>query len=178
LRGGLKCTLDLPTADKANFNFDRQSEFATYCALARTRVPVPEVYGFADDRDPMNLAGAGYILLEKLPGKPLAWHETSLVQKEKSSRQLTDIYVYLEQSPFSMLGSLQLSPTGLPEVGPAFFDYGSKEELVPCGPFSHSNDYYTAMILRQIRLIKDDVIAASAPLDQGFSGDQCLIDSA
>lgn len=53
-------------------NFDRRSEFATYCFLAKTAVPVPEVYDCADDNDPANLVGAGYILFKKLPGKPLA----------------------------------------------------------------------------------------------------------
>lgn len=89
----------------------------------------------------MNPVGAGYILLEKLSGKPLAWHE---------ARQLADIYTNLEQHPFDKLGRLQLLSTGLPEVGPALFDYGSSGNLIPFGLFSHSNDYYTVMILRQI----------------------------
>ncbi|RDL39399.1 Uncharacterized protein BP5553_03739 [Venustampulla echinocandica] len=116
LRDGIKCTVNLPSADTAYFNFDvlggcnyhgsivfedgktwlarfrlpnhnepplqernfdRCSEFATYRFLARTAVPVPEVYDCADDDDPINLVGAGYILLEKLAGKPLAWDEAS-----------------------------------------------------------------------------------------------------
>jgi hypothetical protein len=168
LRDGIKCTVNLPSADQAYFNFDvlggrnyhgsivfedgktwlarfrlpnhnepplqernfdRRSEFATYCFLARTAVPVPEVYDCADDDDPMNLVGAGYILLEKLTGKPLAWHEASDVQKEKFSHQLAEIYANLEQHSLNGLGRLQLSSTGLPEVGPAFFDYGSSKVL-------------------------------------------------
>ena len=103
LRDGIKCTVNLPSADQAYFNFDvlggcnyhgsivfedgktwlarfrlpnhnepplqernfdGRSEFATYCFLAGTAVPVPEVYDFADDDDPMNLVGAEYVLLE------------------------------------------------------------------------------------------------------------------
>lgn len=205
LRDGMKCTVNLPSANQAYFNFDvlggrnyhgsivfedgktwlarfrlpnhnepplqernfdRRSEFATYCFLARTAVPVPEVYDCADDDDPMNLVGAGYILLEKLTGKPLAWHEASVVQKEKFSHQLAEIYANLEQHSVNGLGRLQLSSTGLPEVGPAFFDYGSSGNLIPFGPFSHSNDYYTALIQQQIQLIKTGEVASSAPLDQ------------
>ncbi|KAI0159979.1 hypothetical protein GGR52DRAFT_172097 [Hypoxylon sp. FL1284] len=67
-------------------NFDRRSEFATYRLLAETAIPVPKVYDCADDEDPMNLVGAGYILLEKLAGKPLEWYQVSEVQKVKFSR--------------------------------------------------------------------------------------------
>ncbi|KAI0536799.1 hypothetical protein GGR58DRAFT_514303 [Xylaria digitata] len=205
LRNGIKCTVNLPSADQAYFNFDvlggcnyhssivfddgktwlarfrlpnhnepplqernfdRRSEFATYCFLARTAVPVPRVYDCADDDDPMNLVGAGYILLEKLAGKPLAWHEASEVQKEKFSRQLAEIYTNLEQHPLNGIGRLQLSSMGLPEAGPAFFDYDSNGNLIPFGPFSHSNDYYTALIQQKIQLVKTGEVATSAPLDQ------------
>ncbi|TRX96856.1 hypothetical protein FHL15_002162 [Xylaria flabelliformis] len=147
-------------------NFDRRSEFATYRFLAKTAIPVPQVYDCADDEDPMNLIGAGYILLEKLVGKPLEWHEASEVQKAKFSRQLADIYANLEQHPLDRLGRLQLLSTGLPEVGPAFFDYDSDGNLIPFGPFSHSNEYYKALIQQKIQLIKTGEAATSAPLDQ------------
>jgi len=205
LRDGIKCTVNLPSADQAYFNFDvlggcnyhssimfedgktwlarfrlpnhnepplqeknfdRRSEFATNCFLAGTAVPVPEVYDCADDDDPTNLVGAGYILLEKLAGKPLAWHEANEVQKEKFSRQLAEIYTNLDQHPLNGLGRLQLSSKGLPEAGPAFFDYGPSGNLIPFGPFSYSNDYYTALIQQKIQLIKTGEIASSAPLDQ------------
>lgn len=204
LRDGLKCTLNLPIAEKAYFNFDilggrnyhgsivfedgkawlarfrlpnhnepplqernfdRRSEFATYRFLARTAAPVPEVYDVADDGDPKNPVGAGYILLEKLPGKPLAWHKANETQKGKFSRQLADIYIDLEEHSFNELGRLQLSPTGVLEVGPAFFDYDSKGNSIPCGPFSQSNDYYKTVILRQIQLINSSEIVTSTPSD-------------
>ncbi|PVH90461.1 hypothetical protein DM02DRAFT_665053 [Periconia macrospinosa] len=56
-------------------NFDRCSEFSTYRFLAEADVPVPRVYDYANDEDLTNAVGAGYILVEKLAGKPLAWHE-------------------------------------------------------------------------------------------------------
>ncbi|KAI1753801.1 hypothetical protein F4782DRAFT_545562 [Xylaria castorea] len=205
LRDGIKCTVNLPSADQAYFNFDvlggcnyhgsivfddgktwlarfrlpnhnepplqernfdRRSEFATYRFLTGTAVPVPEVYDCADDDDPMDIVGAGYILLEKLAGKPLAWHKASEVQKEKFSRQLAEICANLEQHPLNGLGRLQLSSMGLPEAGPAFFDCDSNGNLIPFGPFSHSNHYYTALIQQKIQLVKTGEVATSAPLDQ------------
>ncbi|KAK5633574.1 hypothetical protein RRF57_009288 [Xylaria bambusicola] len=205
LRGGINCTVNLPSPDQAYFNsdilggcnyhgsivfddgktwlarfrlpnhnepplqernFDRRSEYAVYRFLDGTAAPVPEVYDCADDDDPSNPVGAGYILLEKLAGKPLAWHEASEVQKEKFSRQLASIYVNLEKHPLNGLGRVQLSSMGLPEVGPAFFDYDPNGKLIPFGPFSQSNDYYRALIQQKIQLVRTGEIATSAPLDQ------------
>ncbi|KAJ4315182.1 hypothetical protein N0V84_008516 [Fusarium piperis] len=149
-------------------NFDRRSEFATYRFLAEAAVPVPRVYDYADDEDPSNAVGAGYILVEKLAGKPLAWHEADHVQREKFMRQLADIYTQLEKHPLGALGRLQPSSSsaGQPEVGPAFFDYDSSGRAVPFGPFDNMDDYYKALIQHKIGLIKTGEIAPSAPLDQ------------
>lgn len=207
LRDGIKCSVNIPSANQPYFNFDvlggcnyhgsivfedgktwlarfrlpnhnepplqernfdGRSEFATYCFLAGTAIPVPEVYECADDDDPMNLVGAGYILLEKLAEKPLAWHEASKVQRGNFSRQLAEIYTNLEQYPLNGLGRLQLSSMGLPGAGLAFFDYDSSGNLNPFSPFSHSNDYYTALIQQKIQLIKTGEIASSVPLDQNL----------
>ncbi|KAF4996594.1 hypothetical protein FDECE_12363 [Fusarium decemcellulare] len=129
-------------------NFDRRSEFATYRFLAEAAVPVPRVYDYADDEDPSNAVGAGYILVEMLAGKPLAWDEADQAQREKFLRQLADIYTQLEKHPLGALGRLQPSSSsaGQPEVGPAFFHY--------------------ALIQHKIDLIKTGEIAPSAPLDQ------------
>lgn len=141
-------------------NFDRRSEFATYKFLANTAIPVPQVYDVADDEDDLNSVGAGYILLEKLPGRSMVWDEASEEQKISFSRQLADFYIDLEQHPFSKLGRLELSPTGHVEVGPAFFDYDSNREPSPVGPFTCSNDYYTEVIRHQIRDLQTDEISA------------------
>lgn len=147
-------------------NFDRCSEFATYRHLARAGIPVPKVYDYANDEDPKNLVGAGYILLEKLSGKPLEWHEASEVQKEWFLRQLADVYVSLEQHSFDIIGRLQLSSNRVPEVGPAFFDYDDSGKLIPFGPFNSSNEYYTALIQQRIKLIESKELASSSPLAQ------------
>jgi hypothetical protein len=154
-------------------NFDRRSEFATYRFLAEAAVPVPRVYDYADDEDPSNAVGAGYILVEKLAGKPLAWHEADQAQRDKFMRQLADIYAQLEKHPLGALGRLQPSSSspssssaGKPEVGPAFFGYDSSGSAVPFGPFNNTDDYYEALIQHKIGLIKTGEIAPSAPLDQ------------
>src|SRR5947207_11981613 len=121
VRDGIKCTINLLTAEEACFNFDiyggrnyhisigfkdgitwlarfrlpnhnapqaaernfdRRSEFAIYRFLATTSVPVPKVYDVADDNDPANHVGAGYILLEKLLGKTMTWNDATATQKE------------------------------------------------------------------------------------------------
>lgn len=143
-------------------NFDRCSEFATYCFLAEADVPVPRVYDYADDEDPTNAVGAGYILVEKLAGKPLAWHEADQLQREKFTRQLADIYTRLEKHPLGAIG--RLHPPS--EVGPAFFNYDSSEHAVPFGPFDNTDDYYKALIQQKIELIKTGEVAPYAPLDQ------------
>lgn len=53
-------------------NFDRYSEFAIYRFLAEAAIPVLRVYDFANNKDLSNTISAGYILIEKLVGKPLA----------------------------------------------------------------------------------------------------------
>lgn len=149
-------------------NFDRRSEFATYRFLAEAAVPAPRVYDYADDEDPSNAVGAGYILVEKLAGKPLAWDEADQTQKTKFMRQLAEIYSQLEKHPLRALGRLQPSSSsaGQLEVGPAFFDYDSSGRAVPFGPFSNTDDYYKALIQHKISLIKTGEIAPSAPVDQ------------
>lgn len=207
LRHGMKCTVHLPAAGQAAFNwdvvggrnyhgsivfedgkawlarfrlpnhnapaveernFDRRSEFATYRFLADTGIPVPCVYGYADDEDPSNAVGAGYILVEKLAGSPLDWQELTQAQKEKVMCQLADIYAQLEKHPLGALGRLQPSSSSTcePEVGPAFFDYDSSGCLVPFGPFDNTDDYYKAWIQHKMELIKTGEIAPFAPLDQ------------
>lgn len=145
-------------------NFDRRSEFATYVALANAGVPVPKVFDVADDHNPLNLIGAGYILMERISGKPLAQHEADPVQKKYFSQQLADIYLKVKQLPFNQIGRLQLPPNGRPEVGPAFFDYSSTEP-VPVGPFTQSDLYYKARIQQQISLIRSRELGTSAPVD-------------
>ena len=147
-------------------NFDRRSEFTTYRFLATTSIPVPEVHDYADDGDVSNAVGAGYILLEKLPGKPMTWYAATEEQKETFSRQLADIYIELDRHPFEKLGRLQpgLNADSI-EIGPAFFNYDPAGKASPCGPFEQSSDYYRILVDRGLNLMKTREIATSTPVD-------------
>ncbi|KAI9055645.1 hypothetical protein LZ554_000589 [Drepanopeziza brunnea f. sp. 'monogermtubi'] len=149
-----------PTKEK---NFDGRSEFATYKYLAGAGIPVPAVFDIADDGDPLNLVGAGYILFQKLQGRPMDWASASGEQKTNFSRQLAEVYVKLEQHPFRQLGRLQLSSSGEVEVGPAFFEYDSRGEPVPKGPYANSNDCYRDLILHQVQLLHMCELLTSLP---------------
>jgi hypothetical protein len=102
--------------------------------------------------------------MEKLPGKPMAWHRATTAQKNYFSRQLADIYLQIHQIPFHAIGCLQLSSDGLPEAGPAFFDY-SFPDPVSVGPFKQSHSYFEAKIKHQISLIRSGEIGTTAPTD-------------
>ena len=154
---------DVPLEEK---NFDRRSEFATYRFLGRTSVPALEAYEYADDGDASNAVGAGYILFEKLFGKPMPWYDAREDRKVRFSPQRADIYVELARYPFGQLGRLRPgSMTEAPEVGPAFFDYDPTRKPVARGPFEHPDDYYQAIVERGIHLMKTRQMAISAPVD-------------
>lgn len=149
-------------------NFDRRSEYATYSFLKKALVPVPEVFEVADDNDPNNPVGSGYILLEKFPGNPMDWDAANDLQKDKVCQQLADIYTKIKKQPLDRLGRLQPSssnPTSI-EVGPAFFTYDQNGNATAIGPFKTSNEYYTAIINHRLNLVKTREIAPSAPTDQ------------
>lgn len=150
-------------------NFDRRSEYATYNYLAQATVLVPKVFEVADDNDPHNPVGAGYILFEKIRGNPMDWELANESQKNKVCEQLADIYIKLENQPLNKLGHLQPSssdPTSSFEVGPAFFAYGPTGKLNPVGPFTSSTEYYTALLKYRLNLVKTREIATTAPVDQ------------
>lgn len=81
--------INQPSTEKVNF--DRMSEVATYQLLRSTTIPVPQVFDFAPDGD-NNQVGAGYILLEKVQGRPMNWFQASQPQKEYIIQQLADIH--------------------------------------------------------------------------------------
>jgi hypothetical protein len=57
-------------------------EVATMVFLHReTSIPAPEVFDWGAESDPRNDVGIGYILIEKLKGKPLNWQQLTAQQK-------------------------------------------------------------------------------------------------
>ncbi|KAI9757506.1 MAG: hypothetical protein M4579_003419 [Chaenotheca gracillima] len=129
-----------------------QSEAATYSFLARTKVPAPRVFEVVLGAD--NLVGAGYILMEKIPGKPLTSIPKSPEQKRKVLGQLASVYAELEKHPFPAIGSLD--EIGTDHVGPLASELlADLNETRPnlLGSFSTSAAYYEAMITRVLGLI-------------------------
>ncbi|KAJ6781368.1 hypothetical protein PWT90_10439 [Aphanocladium album] len=90
------------------------SEVATLMFLDKTIVPASGVYGYAREHSD-NLVGIGYILMEKLPGKPLDWPAATPDQGRKVMDQLADLQIEVSKHPLPALGSL--NTPGSAEVG-------------------------------------------------------------
>jgi hypothetical protein len=82
-----------------------------YLALKCPEVPVPKILGFCSNSE---LSGIGeeYILMEKVPGKPLdeIWPSLSFEDKSRLTSQLCLIFVKLKSLTFNKLGSFTLVP--------------------------------------------------------------------
>ncbi|KAG6053906.1 hypothetical protein E4U17_004241 [Claviceps sp. LM77 group G4] len=135
-----------------------QSEAMTMQFLDRhTRVPSPRVFDWACESDPTNTIGVGYILMEKLNGTSLRWHEATAAQKEKIVRQYAEIMLELERHPFDQLGSL-ISKGAAAEsqiqVGALadFSTFRSGDGGMPLGPFRTSEEAFRAIIEAYIRM--------------------------
>ncbi|KAJ4298688.1 hypothetical protein N0V88_003720 [Collariella sp. IMI 366227] len=122
---------------KAIGDYDLRSEAATILFLqSQTRVPVPQVFGWAAATDPDNDVGVGYILMEKLVGKPVHWPQLSASEKEKVMQQLADVYLEIERHPFDR------DPTKFGGIAfPPMFVEGR-----PLGPFSSSAEAARAIV--------------------------------
>jgi hypothetical protein len=150
-------------------NFDRLSEVAVYSHLKQTTIPVPTVYDFADDGNPNNVVGVGYILMKKLPGHPMDWSEASTKQKRHIFRQLKDFYLQIEKIPLKRIGRPLLpndkNPGHGTQVGLSFFDYDEQSRCIPRGPFSTASEWYQACLNHRKGLILSGEIASCAPDD-------------
>ena len=140
-----------------------RSEMATLLFLEKTGVPAPKVYDYALEQ-PENAVGVGYILMEKLPGKPLRWSLTNEQQKWKVMDQVSDILIELRKYPFHDLGSLD-SP-GQSNVGP--FAHESltdslQSPMCTIGPF-HSMEEYEVSSLRLLidRIVQEEAYTEKA----------------
>ena len=123
------------------------SEVATLKFLEEINVPTPKIYAYAADSS-SNPVGTSYILMEKLPGAPLQWDETTSKQKTKVMSRLVDIFLELEKNPFQSNGSLRCNHD-VPEVSgfaqPTLFS--SPEQTL--GPFTTLESSLRAIILQQ-----------------------------
>lgn len=130
-----------------------RSEMATLKFLEQTRVPAPKVFDFALGTAP-NAIGAGYILMEKLPGSSLRWATATDAQRTKVMDQLADIFIDLHKHPFDLLGALDRPAS--PHVG-SF----ARESLTgfadgrmrAMGPFSSLEEYHRSELALILDLI-------------------------
>jgi hypothetical protein len=131
------------------------SEVATYQFLSsRTQIPIPKVHDYSI-YSPSNPIGVGYILMDKLAGKPLSDCDLTDADRECVLSQLADVFAALKQHPFNEIGCL-LDPDNL-SVGPVLdestIDADENGNLLLLGPFKSALEYRTASIKHQIELI-------------------------
>lgn len=141
-----------------------RSEVATMKYLQQhTSIPVPAVFDWACESDAKNPFGVGYILMEKLEGKPLDWQAATSTQKEKVMQQLVDIFLEIEKHPFETTGSLGYPASDMSKFGiqgfarHATFQAGGGD---PLGPFSSSREGSQAMLELYISMITSGEIYA------------------
>lgn len=143
------------------------SEIATLQFLAETKVPVPRVYAY-ELSSPDNAVGVSYILMEKLPGKPLDWDDATEQQRTRVMEQLADLYLELEKHPIPLTGSL------VPSSNPSMTNRGSIQvgpfAQAPCfvtpdralGPFNTLAETYTALVQQQQDMLANREVGSLA----------------
>ncbi|KAI9752643.1 MAG: hypothetical protein M4579_005537 [Chaenotheca gracillima] len=130
-----------------------KSEAATYRFLEKTRVPAPKVFEVVSDSS--NPVGAGYILMEKVPGQSLSSMLPTADQTQKVLAQIADMYEELHKYPFETMGSLD--QMDFDHIGPVAYDLVA--QLDPDhgpdfpGPFRTAKDFYVSMLSRVLDLI-------------------------
>lgn len=140
-----------------------RSEVATLMFLRRTGVPAPKVHDFALGDNPV---GVGFILMDKIPGKPLNWSAATRQQRNKVMDQLADTFIQLQRYPFDALGSLD-SP-GASQLGPlaqealTTFD---QSEMRSIGPFASLEEHHTCSIRLILDLIVQDEMYSQRAVD-------------
>ncbi|KAH0354608.1 hypothetical protein KCU81_g1454, partial [Aureobasidium melanogenum] len=170
--GGQNCNIDICFADGvvwiARLRFEEPtvlphdaqtpisiSEVETLKFLSRTNIRVPEVFHHSCNETEI---GTPYVLMEKLPGKPLQWSNASAQQKTKVMEQLADVFLELEKHPFPVTGSL--SQGGV--VGPFAQNHMFVSPFESLGPFSTSKDSLTSILTHEIDMIKDGELSTLA----------------
>ncbi|KAJ6789214.1 hypothetical protein PWT90_10435 [Aphanocladium album] len=154
-----------------------QSEAATMKFLnLHTKIPAPRVFDWASEADPSNSVGIGYILMEKLQGRPLDWQTATAPQKTKVVNQLADILLEIEKHPFDKLGSLidetALTGRAQPEAATAepslqihghaqHFTFGRGDNDGPIGPFSSSRLAAGASVKAYLQMIVEGEIGTT-----------------
>lgn len=157
----LNATSPPPHLRDCNF----QSEFATMQFLETTAVSTPKVFDFAlESQD--NPIGVGYMLVEKMAGKPLRWSLASPDQRKKIVEQLAEIFIELRKYPFEEMDCLSTSSSH--RVGPfarkSLTDFNGSH-ILPLGPYSSLQEYYTSSIKLILDLVIREEMYSQNPID-------------
>jgi len=131
------------------------SEVETLKFLAEINILVPKVFHHSFDEIEI---GTPFVLMEKLPGKPLDWSNASAQQKTKIMEQLADMFLELEKCPFLETGSL--TQGGL--VGPFAQGHLFVSPSNPLGPFSTLEESLTSILKHELDMIMDGELATLA----------------
>ena len=131
------------------------SEVHTLRFLAPTQVPVPEIYYHSLERSEI---GTLFMLMEKLPGKPLQWSESSAEQKSKVMEQLVDVFLELEKYPLPAGGSL--SERG--QVGPFVQGHMFTTPSQSIGPFDCLDESLTSIVTHELKMIENGELGTLA----------------
>lgn len=170
--GGQNCNLDICFDDGAvwiaRLRFEEptvlppdaqaaisMSEVETLKFLAHTSIRVPKVFHYAFDKSEI---GTPFVLMEKLPGKPLQWYDASAQQKTKVMEQLVDVFLELEKHPFPATGSLSQGEM----VGPFAQTHLFVSPSESLGPFSTLEESFTSILKHEMDMISSGEIATLA----------------
>lgn len=127
-----------------------ESEVATMKYLRSVGALVPNVFDFASTPSESHGVGTSYILMEKVPGKPLDMTKATNEQKRSVLRQLAKFYTIVSEHPLPAIGSL-CNP-GTSDLGTCLFeDFASVDTsgiVVPLGPFTKAAEYREACVRR------------------------------
>ncbi|CCM04676.1 uncharacterized protein FIBRA_06862 [Fibroporia radiculosa] len=148
-------------------NHNLLSEAATLQFLASTTIPVPKVFDVAID-SPQNPVGVGYIMMEKLAGKPLEWYKLEGAGKQKILQQLAQIFIELEKHSLPSIGCLRPEDSSRrvgPLIAQAAADVADDGQLRLLGPFSSSLQYRMSSAHQQLQLIRNKEAYVKHPID-------------
>ncbi|KAL2757260.1 hypothetical protein ACRALDRAFT_2051251 [Sodiomyces alcalophilus JCM 7366] len=153
------------------------SEVATLNWLRQhANIPVPMVIDHDSSR--RNILGFEWILMSKLPGRPLAdeWRSLSYPAKKQLVRQLAEYSSTMFENQLRGIGNIYTSESS-PEVGrivSMHFFWGDRiRRVAHRGPFSSSTEWIHA----RLALVKDECLStltkysATSPLDSDEEDD-------
>ncbi|KAI1426419.1 hypothetical protein F5Y12DRAFT_742148 [Xylaria sp. FL1777] len=146
-----------------------RSEAATMEFLQKhTCIPSPKIIDWACESDPSNPLGqVGYILMEKMEGRPLDWQGASPSQKEKVMQQLVDIYLEIEKHPFDAIGSIVPSTESSAYEIQGFAHHAAYcvGTEGPLGPFHSSREAAGILLEMYLAMIASGEIGAAYSID-------------